>query len=116
MIDPMKCFPFRIEQMEESRFFATFPVPEDLPYFNGHFPGSPVLPAVAIVDACEVFMRIALKEPALRLKKVKLAKFMSPIVPGGTVRLEFSKQGAEWVGDWKNASSSELLASLRLEI
>src|SRR4051812_31224464 len=64
-------------------------VPGDLPYLNGHFPQSPIFPAVGIVDASTFVLQKALDLPTLKIKSIAAAKFLSPITPDQTVRIEW---------------------------
>lgn len=90
-------------------------VPRDLPYFNGHFPQSPIFPAVGITDASFVLLQKALEKPDLKLKAVPLAKFVSLITPEQKVRIEWQALAEhEWQFEWKEAGTDRLLATLRL--
>ncbi|MDR2735164.1 MAG: hypothetical protein LBC99_11145 [Spirochaetota bacterium] len=61
-----------------------FVLPENFPAFSGHFPGQPVLPAVAqIMMAAHV---IASGDGGKRaLLEIKKAKFAAVIQPGDTI-------------------------------
>jgi 3-hydroxymyristoyl/3-hydroxydecanoyl-(acyl carrier protein) dehydratase len=78
-------------------------VPANLPYLNGHFPDRPIVPAVAMIDASIVLLQQFLKQPALRLRAVKQAKFMAPLTVGDQVQIA-SRAGRDgaWDIDWKN--------------
>jgi len=67
------------------------------PFFNGHFPGHPVMPGVLIVEALAQASGLLLglsgthaeKENCVfYLAKVDNARFMKPVVPGDQLRLE----------------------------
>ena len=90
-------------------------VPGDLPYFNGHFPQNPIFPAVGIVDASTALLGLFTQRPALHLQSIPMAKFLSPITPGQTVRIEWQKESeTEWLVEWKDTASARNLATLRL--
>lgn len=55
-------------------------------FFEGHFPGAPVLPAVVQVGAAVELASRALKVPQ-RLVEVTRAKFTSPAAPGRALAL-----------------------------
>lgn len=94
-------------------------VEEDLPYFNGHFPGTPILPAIAIIDASTYVLQRALDQSNLRLKAITAAKFMSPILPNQTVRIELQKQNeTTWDIEWTDGAepTPRLLATLCVQL
>jgi 3-hydroxyacyl-[acyl-carrier-protein] dehydratase len=65
------------------------------PFFEGHFPGAPVMPGVLVVEAlAQVGALLALREIEDRDQKlvlftgIKEARFRRPVVPGDTLTLE----------------------------
>jgi beta-hydroxyacyl-ACP dehydratase FabZ len=65
------------------------------PYFQGHFPGMPVMPGVLQIEAlAQVGAVLALRELDASNEKIPLfsgidgARFRRPVVPGDTLRLE----------------------------
>lgn len=75
-------------------------------YFQGHFPGKPILPGVLIVEAMAqtaavlVMKTLDMKEDKLvYFMSVEEAKFRKPVVPGDVLRLKVIKEknrGAVW--------------------
>ncbi len=64
----------------------------DAPYFNGHFPGFPILPGVVQLGLAHHFAESFLRE-AFPLGCVKKMKFSAPIQPGDRVRLVLTRRG-----------------------
>lgn len=100
----------------ESRIVGIKNVSINEPFFQGHFPGFPIMPGVLIIEAlAQVACILALK----KLKKegygsvfftgIDGAKFRQPVRPGDQLRLELNKikergtlfrfQGNAYVGD-----------------
>jgi 3-hydroxymyristoyl/3-hydroxydecanoyl-(acyl carrier protein) dehydratase len=59
---------------------ATVTVPGDSPWFSGHFPGNPVLPAIAQISIVFDLIRQAIKKPIM-LKTFHRVKFKRIILP-----------------------------------
>jgi beta-hydroxyacyl-ACP dehydratase FabZ len=68
------------------------------PFFQGHFPGFPVMPGVLIVEAmaqvaCILAMRVLKKEGSASVffTGIDGVKFRKPVIPGDVLRLELTK-------------------------
>lgn len=73
-------------QAADGEFAATFALPSDFVGFQGHFPGNPVMPGVCMVAAVLLAIEPAVGA-AVRMARLKSAKFFSPIAPGDRLDL-----------------------------
>jgi 3-hydroxyacyl-[acyl-carrier-protein] dehydratase len=99
------------------------------PFFQGHFPGEPVMPGVLIIEALGqtagvLAYRDVGKEAegkGVYLMSINRVKFRRPVVPGDQLRLELDVvkhrgmiwvfQGKAFVGD-QLAAEAELMATI----
>ena len=84
-----------LEFEPQKRIVAIKNVTMNEPFFQGHFPGYPIMPGVLIVEAmAQAGALIMLSEIADRNSKlavftgIEKAKFRRPITPGDQVRIE----------------------------
>jgi beta-hydroxyacyl-ACP dehydratase FabZ len=86
----------RVLELEEGRrILALKNVTCNEPFFQGHFPGNPIMPGVLVVEAMAQAGAVLLlhSRPESRGKVVYFAgidkaKFRRPVVPGDSVRLQ----------------------------
>jgi len=86
----------RVLELEEGkRIVALKNVTFNEPFFQGHFPGNPIMPGVLVVEAMAQAGAVLLlhSRPESRGKVVYFAgidkaKFRRPVVPGDAVRLQ----------------------------
>ncbi|MEM8916652.1 MAG: 3-hydroxyacyl-ACP dehydratase FabZ, partial [Pseudomonadota bacterium] len=70
------------------------------PFFNGHFPGHPIMPGVMIVEAMAqtaavlVICTIGVKssDKLVYFMSIEQARFRRPVTPGDTMRLTVKKK------------------------
>ena len=68
------------------------------PWFQGHFPDSPILPGVLIIESCAQLCSIAMEtyeastDKLYVLLKVDNFKFLKPIIPGDVMTVSVKKK------------------------
>jgi len=89
-----------LESSPKKRIVAIKNVTINEPFFNGHFPGLPIMPGVLIVEAiAQAGGALLLTEVEDRTDKVMVftgierAKFRRPVSPGDQLRIEVEVQG-----------------------
>lgn len=63
------------------------------PFFQGHFPGNPIMPGVLIIEAMAqvgaiLAFRSGVKGDLLYFMSIEKAKFRKPVVPGDQLKLD----------------------------
>lgn len=94
MIDPQKIFSFSPESKkinENNELLVEWSVPENLPYFEGHFPENPILPGVAILDLLSVLLEG-------KFSSIKSVKFTEVVRPLDTITIKAKKdsESSSW--------------------
>lgn len=69
------------------------------PYFAGHFPDSPIMPGVLVIESCAQLCSVVLddepkEDEVYVLLKVDQFKFVRPVIPGDLMRVEVKKEMA----------------------
>ena len=123
MIEPKKVFQFRKAPLKETspesghsgvNTSLLLEIPADLGYFEGHFPGNPVFPAVAIIDATTEAIRTIQHVDSVYITTILSAKFMDLIRPSDVVLIEVSNVGSRWTAQW--IKSEKRVAEVILQI
>lgn len=102
------------------------------PFFQGHFPGHPVMPGVLIIEAMAQAAGLLTQlsrrlkgdqdNPLFYLVKVDNARFSAPVFPGDQLRLEVTLKrlvrgmglfAAQTLVDGKEVASCELMCAAR---
>ncbi len=138
----MECLPHRYPFLLIDRVIAMVPDQEitaiknitfNEPFFQGHFPGNPVMPGVLIIEAMAQAGGVLVIESApggrqgqsVLFMGIDKARFRRRVVPGDVLRLDVGilqqrrkvvrMRGQAYVGD-ELAAEAELLASFGDEI
>jgi beta-hydroxyacyl-ACP dehydratase FabZ len=119
----------RVVELGEDKIVALKNVTQNEPFFQGHFPGMPVMPGVLIIEAlAQAGALLACKaskfdpdKQVIFFMAIDKAKFRKPVVPGDQLSLEvvpLRKGGTIWKmrGEAKVAgqvvTEAEFLASI----
>ena len=119
----------KIIAMDKTSIVGVKNITYDQPFFNGHFPGDPIMPGVlqleAMAQAGGILVLSTVKDPenyGTYFLKIDNAKFKDKVVPGDTLvmKLELTEpirrgicvmKGRAWVGD-KLVCESEMMAQI----
>jgi 3-hydroxyacyl-[acyl-carrier-protein] dehydratase len=74
--------------MSQAAFHRQFSVANDHPSLPGHFPGSPLVPGVMLLEQVALALRAWRGE---RLARVLDAKFMAPLLPGQRAQVSLTQ-------------------------
>lgn len=86
----------RVLEIDENRILTIKNVSVNEPFFNGHFPGAPIMPGVLQVEAmaqsgCILMMKHKVEDPKRSLivfTGIRSAKFRRQVVPGDVLQME----------------------------
>lgn len=71
-----------------------FTIPHDHPSLPGHFPGRPLVPGVVLLE--QVVAAIEATHGPLAALRLPQVKFMQPLLPGETARVELDGDAPRW--------------------
>lgn len=86
----------RVLEIDDNRIVTVKNVSVNEPFFNGHFPGAPIMPGVLQVEAmaqsgCILMMKHKVDDPESSLivfTGIRSAKFRRQVVPGDVLQME----------------------------
>lgn len=92
-------------------------IDKNLPSFAGHFPGSPILPAVTMIDISLLLLSQVHKDLAFHKVAIEKSKFMAMVKPGDSIQLKAEKtQGKTWVVQWFKVSDQSQVAKIQIVV
>ena len=92
---------------------ADWKVPENLPYFEGHFVNHPVLPGVGIIDGS--LCTVKAMGHKFSQVEVKKAKFSKVIVPGLEIQVRTTNSGDNlYQVTWAQSKGKDIFAKVEL--
>lgn len=117
MIDPEGIFKFQSQSKlpEGVAHVLTWVVPTNLPYFDGHFPQNPVLPAVAVLDGTLEALKLLQQNKTLSFERIKSGKFLNLIKPGTPLQICLTQiRKNEWEAEWGSPDGEKIFAHLKV--
>jgi beta-hydroxyacyl-ACP dehydratase FabZ len=120
----------RVVELTDEKVVAIKNVTINEPFFEGHFPGHPIMPGVLIIEAmAQTGAIMAMSRPEFDPAKLVVyfmaldkVKFRKPVLPGDQLRLEVKPlraRGAIWkmegqaLVDGQVVTEAEFLASIQ---
>ena len=94
---------------------ATIHVPVDSPWFDGHFPGTPVLPGIAQL-AMVHDMLVQMYAHKVAVKRITRVRFKQIIRPGQTLHLTMSRGHRRGSHNFRIAGEDGLICSGQLKL
>jgi 3-hydroxymyristoyl/3-hydroxydecanoyl-(acyl carrier protein) dehydratase len=94
---------------------ASVHVPVDSPWFQGHFPGEPILPGIALVHMAEQAILQHTRDAGEKIQPYALrrVRFIQPVRPGEALSLNISSEdtGKEILFSFKVANKENIVCS-----
>ena len=101
---------------EDAEHAFAWTVPDNLSYFEGHFPDQPILPAVGIVDASLMLLRRLCDAPTIHLRTIASCKISGAIRPGSKLRIlvSFKEARKHAMLRWFDSNETKAICELSL--
>jgi 3-hydroxymyristoyl/3-hydroxydecanoyl-(acyl carrier protein) dehydratase len=108
---------FKIESLSKESIQADLTINDQLPFFQGHFPNNPILPAVSIIDICLSLLSEVTPDLSYSSVDVKRCKFMGMVRPGQEISIQADKDSHEaWRLNWRLKKDQTKLAQIHLSV
>ena len=113
-----------IKKIEPDSLMATVDVPENSKWFEGHFPGEPILPGIALVNMVYQAIKLdaQIKEDEVALRSLKRIRFTGPVRPGEKLMVNMTSEHVNQeifytfkIAVKENVVSSGLIAVARMK-
>lgn len=85
------------EHSDENQIDLQLFIPQDLDYFNGHFPDAPILAGVVQLHWAVEYSKKYFLITAAEVKNIEVLKFQVVIIPGQKLKLSLIKKTANKV-------------------
>lgn len=104
-----------IQSGKENEIEASCFVPVDSPWFEGHFPGEPILPGIAIVHTVEqaILKDIQKNNECVVLDELRRIRFVQPVRPGEYLKITVLREdaGGEILFSFKVINKENIVSS-----
>jgi len=95
---PSWLLPLAIEVLAEDVIAATASIDPGWPWFQGHFPGNPVLPGVALLALAQAVLQQGTGREDLAFTGLRKVRFKGLVRPGDTLRFHLRREPALELG------------------
>jgi len=80
------------DNIDENQIALQLLIPKDLDYFNGHFPGAPILAGVVQLHWAVEYAKKYFSLTELEVQNIEVLKFQVVIIPGQKLNLTLSRK------------------------
>ena len=100
ILDELRTYSGQPVRKSENGFEKTFAIPKSFTGFQGHFPGHPVLPAIAQPMLAQVAIEEHMGQ-GVRVLNVNRAKFLHVVVPDSVITVRCQERSGGSSGKFK---------------